>query len=601
MDNKWNLSLLFNSESEIEEYREKIKEKVELFLQKWKDNMSYMEDPKMLKVALDEYSALDIVGPTGGDGAGTKDSFYFWLKSQQDQNNTEIKAKFSKAMDFANKLFNSIRFFKINLGNIKKELQNGFINSQDLHEYRHFIERTFVESKYVLGVNEENILTLKEEVAHSNWQKMLSGFIAKSEREVIDEDGQKKIKNFSEIGTLLSSKRKESRDSAGDAFNSILVEFMDVAESEINSILRNKKIDDDLRGTTRPDELRHIADDISTKVVDCMLDSVTARFDISRRYYLLKAKLLGFDKLKYHERNVPYGELSQKYNYEEAIKLVGETFADLDKDFLEVFNRLKDNGQVDVFPSKGKKIGAFCTDSLLYQPTYILLNHTDLLRDVLTIAHEFGHAINSEFMKKKCNTLSCGMVTSTAEVASTFMEDFVIKKLLEKADDETKLSLMMFKLNEEITSIMRQVACYKFEQALHKEFREKGYLKKEEIGTLFKRNMEDYMGLGVEQSEGSENWWIHWHHIRYFFYVYSYASGLLISKSLQRKVKDNPEFISNVKEFFAAGTRESPEDIFKKLGVDINDSSFWNAGLDEINHLLMETENLAKKLGKINN
>ena len=111
--------------------------------------------------------------------------------------------------------------------------------------------------------------------------------------------------------------------------------------------------------------------------------------------------------------------------------------------------------------------------------------------------------------------------------------------------------------------------------------------------------MAAYMGPAVKQSEGSENWWVYWSHIRNFFYVYSYASGLLISKSLQSSVKKDPNFISKVKEFLSAGSSESPKNIFAKLGIDITDHNFWEQGLKEIESLLNETETLAKKLGKI--
>jgi oligoendopeptidase F len=111
--------------------------------------------------------------------------------------------------------------------------------------------------------------------------------------------------------------------------------------------------------------------------------------------------------------------------------------------------------------------------------------------------------------------------------------------------------------------------------------------------------MKAYMGDAVNYDEGSENWWLYWSHIRYFFYVYSYAGGLLISKSLQNFTKQDPKFIEKVKEFLSAGTSDSPKNIFAKLGVDITDKTFWDKGMDEVEALLNETEALAKKLGKI--
>jgi oligoendopeptidase F len=111
--------------------------------------------------------------------------------------------------------------------------------------------------------------------------------------------------------------------------------------------------------------------------------------------------------------------------------------------------------------------------------------------------------------------------------------------------------------------------------------------------------MAAYTGDAVEQSRGSENWWIYWSHIRQFFYVYSYASGLLISKSLQNSVLKDPRFIEKVKEFLAAGLSDSPRNIFLRLGINIADCEFWNKGLDEVETLLNETEKMARKLGKI--
>jgi len=179
------------------------------------------------------------------------------------------------------------------------------------------------------------------------------------------------------------------------------------------------------------------------------------------------------------------------------------------------------------------------------------------------------------------------------------MEDFVTQELLKEANDETKLILLMEKLNAEISSVQRQMACYKFEQELHEEYRKSGHLSKTKIGEIFQKNMSAYMGDFVEQSPGSENWWVYWSHIRSFFYVYSYASGLLISKAMQSLVKKDPKNIEKVKEFLAAGSSESPKDIFMKLGIDITKKEFWEQGLQEIRDLLKETEELAKKLGKI--
>jgi oligoendopeptidase F len=397
----------------------------------------------------------------------------------------------------------------------------------------------------------------------------------------------------------MNNRNKKIRNSAAKAFNGILEKHIDVAEAEINSILANKKIDDELRGLPKPDMSRHISDDIDSDIVDALVKTVSERFDISRRYYALKARLLQVKRLKYHERNVEFGTISKKYTFSQSLNLARKALNNLDTAFTGILNRFVKNGQFDVYPRKGKVSGAFCSHNLISQPTYILLNHTDRLNDVITLAHELGHGINNELVRTKQNALNFGTPISTAEVASTFMEDFVLQEILRKADDELRLSIMMMRLNDEVSSIFRQVACYRFEQDLHTDFRRKGYLSKEDIGSLFQKHMSAYMGDAVEQSPGSANWWVYWGHIRSFFYVYSYASGLLISKSLQNFIREDPRFIKKVKGFLAAGLSDSPKNIFMKLGVDITDEKFWIRGIREVDNLLEETSRLARKLRKL--
>ncbi len=593
---QWNLKQLFEGDDdpELEKERQRTEEKSYRFINKWKDRTDYLEAPAVLRQALDEYESWS--GDCGTDG---NEGYYFWLRTQQDQNAPALKARFNQVEDFSRTIQNDIQFFQLRIAKIPPEQQKKFLDDNLLGEYKHFLERIFAESKYLLSEPEEKILNMKSSTSYSNWIKMTSGFLAKEQRTVLLEDGSKGSRNISELSSILDSKNRKVRDSAAKALNSIFDKYVEVAEAELNSVLANKKTDDELRGILRPDLSRHISDDIGSKIVDALIDTVSGRFSIAHRFYELKAKLLGLKKLKYHERNIEYGDIIKKYPYEVSLKLVDKVLKLLDPEFCEILSMFIKNGRFDVYPRKGKGSGAFCAHHLISQPTYIMLNHTDKLNDVLTLAHELGHGINNELIRKNQNALNFGTSTATAEVASTFMEDFVLQEVVKKADDELKLAIMVKKLNDDVSTIFRQVACYRFEQELHRDFRSKGYLSKEDIGGLFRKHMAAYMGPFVEQSMGSENWWVYWSHIRYFFYVYSYASGLLISKSLQHSVKENPAFVSRVKEFLAAGLSDSPQNIFKRLGIDITDSGFWNKGLDEVEGLLEETTALAQKLGKI--
>ncbi|MBF0558762.1 MAG: M3 family oligoendopeptidase [Nitrospirae bacterium] len=593
---KWNLKQLFESDNDprMELEKQRVEEKSYRFINRWKDRTDYLEDPVILKQALDEYESWERECGTDGDWG-----YYVWLRTQQDQNDPALKAASGQVDNFSRKIRNNIQFFTLRIAKIPVERQETFSSHSALREYRHFLSRIFAEAKYMLSEAEEKVLNMKSSTSYSNWVKLTSGFLAKEERSVLLEDGTKGLKNVSEMLSLLDNKNRKVRDSSAKALNAIFDKYAEVAEAELNSILENKQTDDELRGITRPDISRHIGDDIESDVVDSLIDTVSSRSSIAHRFYELKAGLMGLRKLKYHERNTEYGDIEQKYPYDESLMLVDKVFKRLDPEFSDILSTFIRNGHFDVYPGKGKGNGAFCTHHLISQPTYILLNHTDKLNDVLTLAHELGHGINNELVRKKQNALYFGTSTATAEVASTFMEDFVLQEILLNADDELKLAIMVKKINDDVSTIVRQAACYRFEQELHHDFREKGYLSKEEIGALFLKHMAAYMGPFVEQSAGSGNWWVYWSHIRYFFYVYSYASGLLISKALQHSVKENPLFIVKVKEFLSAGLSDSPRNIFLRLGIDITDPAFWHRGLDEVENLLNETIALARKLGKI--
>lgn len=596
LQTEWDLTKLLKNDADpvADELLKTVEEESYKFINKWKKRTDFLENPTILAEALNEYE--NWVRYFGTDGTP---GYYYWLRSQQEQDNPEIRAKVNKISDLSEKISNDIDFFTHRLARVPKDKQELFLSTKQLQNFKHFLKGLFDNAKYLLSEEEEKILTLTSRTSHSNWTKMVSTLYSKEEAQIVDATGKKQKATFSEIVDTMRSPNKSIRDKAAKEFNKILVKHIEIAENEMNSVLQYKKVNDELRKIERPDLVRHISDDIETEVVDTLIESVSKRFNISTDFYKLKAQLLGQEKLEYHERIVDYGNIETNYSYERSVNLVYKVLNRLDPQFGDIVEQFITNGHVDVFPKKGKRGGAFCVHNQKDSPIFIFLNHTDGLDDVLTLAHEIGHGINDALMSKVQPALYCGTSLATAEVASTFMEDFVLEELKKEANDETRLALMMMKLNSDVSTIQRQVACYIFEQQLHQEFREKGYLSKKEIGSLFQRHMASYMGDFVEQSKGSENWWAYWGHIRRFFYNYSYANGLLISKALQNEVKRDPEFISKVKQFLSAGTSKAPKDIFLDIDIDITNKAFWNKGLDEIETLVTETKTLAKKLGKI--
>ncbi len=576
INTRWNLSKLFKDDSQyIEQYEAAVTKATEDFVAKW-SNTDYVSDPIVLKQALDQYCTL----LTEFDFFG-REMQYLGLSEDLDQENTAIKARINKLHTKSIALYNTTEFFKHRISTCAEEKQKILLESTVLAEYKHFLEISFGFGKHWLTEAEEKIMNIKKKTSAGNWVQMVSDFIAKQKGEVTDSKGNTSTKSFAEIMSAISSTDKVERDSAAKVLHKINADHADMAAYELNSILENKLNDDTLRGYTRPDQARHMSDDIESSVVDTLIQTVTANFDISQEYYKIKAKYLGVDKLEYHERNVPIGDVERKYSIDDGVKLVGDSLGALDPEFEAIFNGFIEDELIDFLPKSGKSNGAYCSALNNKDPIYILMNYTEKLNDILTLAHEVGHGIHFTLSRAQ-NELNYGASLATAEVASTFMEDFVLERVEKDLDENEMKMLIMTRLNDDISTIFRQVACYNFETELHATFREKGFLSAKEIGEIFTKHMKSYMGDAVKYEGGAENWWVYWSHIRSFFYVYSYSSGLLISKALQSIVRTNPADISKVKDFMIAGRSQTPLNIFKKVGFDISQKEFWEKGLQEV-------------------
>lgn len=581
---KWNLKPLFATDNDpqiTKKQDEAIKASYK-FINKWKTRQDYLKDPKVLAISLKEYEQW-----VANYGTNDQVCYYFWLRSEQEKNNPKIKAGLNQAKDIAVKIENDIQFFTLNLSKIPISKQKEFLQAKELGSYQRFLIRLFETSRFTKSDAEEKIINQLSDTSYSRWVELIESLLANEERA-----GQ----NFPTLLADCSNQQKTKRDKAGKNVNEILTAWAPVAEQELNAVLEYKKSIDQIREADSPETLRLISDDMSKEVIEAMLSTVEKNFNLTHRFYRLKAKLLQQEKITYFERGVPVGEINKKWSFSESEKLVSQQLYRLDKELGEIFSDFIKNGQIDVLPKKGKSDGAFCAHYSSTLPTYILLNHTDQWRDVKTLAHEVGHGINNELTRRNTRSIYFGTPTSTAEVASTFFEDIVLEAAREKTSDKENLALIMNKLDDEVSTIFRQVSAYRFEQELHKNYREKGYLAKELIGKMWLKEMKKYTGSAVNFPNGSENWWVYWSHFRNFFYVYSYASGLLIAKSLQAKVRENPSFIKEVKKFLSAGLSASPKKLFQDLGLDISQPEFWQKGIDQFATLLEEAETLHKKI-----
>ncbi len=545
------------------------------FIKKWRQDSSYLTSVTSLKTALDQYEAWASTYATSGNV-----DYYLSLRQSLKQNSPRISALLNKIVFLARTIENDIQFFLLNLSKIDPKQQKLFLSSSSLRPYKNFLKNLFLAGRHTLTDDQEKIINLKSQVSYSNWVKMTSRLLSKQSAQVYSAKGILKKLPFSKIYSLIDHPTPKIRQTASKAFTAIVDQFADVAESELNSVLENKMIEDQLRSYQRPDSARHLSDDIDTQVVDTLIRTVSKNFHLSQSYYRQKAKSLGKKVLDYSERNIPVGNFNRRYPLQKAIQIVNRVLTNLDPQFSAIFNTFLKNGHIDFLSKKGKTDGAFCSAGLKNATSFVLLNHNSKLRDVTTIAHEMGHAINNELTRLAQNALNFDTTLATAEVASTFFEDFVLKDISNSLDKGQQTSLLYSTLDDQVATVFRQTALYNFETELHSLFRKKGYLSKKTIGDLFTKHMASYLGPAVSMT-GFQNWWVYWSHIRRPFYVYSYVSGLLISKYLQSQVIKDPKYITQIKKFLSAGTSLSPRQIFSKLGLDISQAKFWQQGINQ--------------------
>ena len=580
--------------------RKKAEEIFSSFKEKRENREDYLVDAKALREALDEYEKIENWSRWNWNDSWViwSESFYYKLLTDLNSEDQELRAKSNQADEFIIHLQNEVLFFELKLARISPEKQSEFLSDPLLQPYHHFLEKQFASSKYLLSHEWEKIMNLFSKAAYENWESMTAKFLSKSQRE-IELPSWKKQATLEELLTYTCHKDESVRKQAIQAVNDIHLDAKYMAENEINSILEYKKTVDELRWFSDAEEFITVRDDIWIETIHTMIDAVKDAYDFSRDFYKFKADLFWVKSFSYSEKTLQYGSLEKEYSFDEAVNLCQQALWKCDSELLDIFNKSLEDGMIDVFPRKWKHWWWFCTDNSIWLPVYLLINYTNRLRDVSVLIHESWHYACEQFQKKNLNALQHWAPLSFAETPSTFYESLLQDSIQTTLTDEELLVYRMMTLDEIVSAVPRQVAEYRFEQDLHKLFREKWYLWADEIGELFVHHMKDYTWEGIHYDEFDENRWISWDHNRVFFYVYSYAIWYLVSQAMIRKLKDWTLTINQVKQFFAAGSSKSPEEIFMDMWIDITKKEFRNEALNELRKYLEETKELAKKLGKI--
>ena len=579
----WNLGLLYASKNDpqIEKDLLLVESAVEKFEKKYKSDKTYLNDESALFEALTEYEKLE------GMSEGSKPIMYFHYLSDLNGADQEVTAKMSILQQRYAKISNKFLFFGLSFGTLSEEAQKKFLDSKKLAHFRYWLKTIFDQAKYHLSEAEEKILNLKSLPGHSLW---VDGQDRLLNAQTVDFKGKKMP--VAEAHMKISDLPKADRAVLHKKIMEVQKNIAAFAESEVNAVIIDKKIDDELRGFKEPYSATILGYQNDEKAIVNFVETVTKHFPISHRFYALKAKLLKESKLSYADRSAKVGKTTSKYSFEKSVELVGRAFRAADPEFENILQKFVANRQIDVHAKKGKTGGAYCSSSIGL-PTYVLLNHVDSVDSVMTFGHEMGHAINSELSKSQ-TPLYEGYTTSVAEVASTLFENFVFQEIFETLSEKEKIVALHDHIQDDIQTIFRQIACFNFETELHKTIRAKGSLSKEEIGALLNKHMAAYLGPKFKLTELDGYFFVNWSHIRRFFYVYSYGYGQLISKALYKKFREDKNYIQEIKKFLSAGGSKSPEEIFKDIGIDTTKPDFFVSGLKSIEEDIKKLEQLVK-------
>lgn len=541
----------------------------------------YLIDGTILLDALNEYEILHRMLPP-------KPLLYLFYRESIDSDNSHVHAKNALYSQRAAKLNVSLQFFQLSLGAIPAEKQQEYLSDPRLSRFRFLLECVFSDAKHKLSQSEEKMLALKQLPAKDLWishnQKLLNA------RQVSWKG--KTLPLAEAMGMIAEQKTAALRQKLAMLVYAEIDRIATFSEGEINAVFTDKKIEDELRGFDVPyeDTVREYRNDPA--VVERLVKTVTEAFPIAHRFHALKARLLKQKRLGYWDRAAKIGQIETTFTFEESVRILVETFGALDKKYADYLEAMVRERRIDVYPRKGKRGGAYCSGSYPY-PTFILLNHVDTYRSFTTLAHELGHSFHSELSKSQ-GPIYTEYSYSLAETASTLFESIASDAVFETLSKKDQIIALHDRIGNDVATIFRQIACFNFELDLHEMIRSKGYASKEDIAALHNKHMLAYLGPKFSMIPEDGSMFASWSHIRRFFYVYSYAYGMIVTKALLRRYRQDKSYWKEIEKFLSAGGKDTPENILKEIGVDVSSPEFFKEGLKAIEEDIERLERLVK-------
>jgi oligoendopeptidase F len=472
---------------------------------------------------------------------------------------------------------------------IKKKLEK----DSEFFKYKTYIEEVFRFKKYTLSAPEESVISRLQVVTNFAWHEFHEGTLSR-----INFPFDGKVCTLSDVIEMANcGETDEIRENATIALSRGFRDNSYALLSVFNNITLSHQVHGDIRKYEDPESYRYVSDNIDKQTVDMMLSAISHSYkSICHRYHKIKARLLGKRKLKYWDRcsRVKLCDTKETcYTYEQVADLVLSVFKNFSSKFYQITQRMLNEGWVDAYPKDGKISGAFSCRGTVDTHPFILLNFYGRVRDILTMAHEFGHGIH-QTLSAKNPQLVCDPALNISETASLFAEKLTHKYLLSAEDDpRKKIEMMCSRLDDVMSTVFRQVAFFKFEQKIHRLRREKE-LSIEDLNGVWREVLSESLGEDVELDSCVDNLWGYvTHFTKSPFYVYSYAFGCLFVEGLFTEYeKQGVDFVTKYEEALSCGNTKSYREIAEMFGINVDSIEFWNSALRGIEKEIDDLEAL---------
>ncbi|WP_299839926.1 M3 family oligoendopeptidase [uncultured Jannaschia sp.] len=514
---------------------------------------------------------------------------YAGLRYYQETTNGE-RAKFMSDMqDRITVMTTPLVFFALEFNRIEDDAYEALMAANaDLARYRPALDRLRAMKPYQLSDELERFLHDTSTVGAAAWNKLFDETIAGL---TFDVDGESL--GIEATLNLLTDHDRTKREAGARALADVFGRNTRTFARIHNTLAKEKEIGDRWRGLPSPQASRHIANHVEPEVVQALRDAVVAAYPrLSHRYYALKAKWLGLDKLQVWDRNAPLPmEETRTIGWDEARSTVMNAYAGFSPEMARIAAPFFERGWIDAGVKPGKAPGAFAHPTVTSVHPYVMLNYLGKPRDVMTLAHELGHGVHQVLAADQGEMLSSTPLT-LAETASVFGEMLTFRAMLEDAKDDAQRKVMLAgKVEDMINTVVRQIAFYDFEVKLH-DARREGEMTPEDIDALWMSVQAESLGPVFEFMPGYEHFWAYIpHFVHSPFYVYAYAFGDGLVNALYAAYEDAPEgFQDKYFEMLRAGGSKHHKELLAPFGLDASDPAFWDKGLGMIEGFIDQLE-----------